>query len=185
MASATDLIRTSLLSFEMNFSFQLVTRLAILSRSSLKVLTLFLPSTIGKPKYFLNYVTIWALSILWIFSLTSIAMFGLKNKTVFCLFIPWPDACSYEPRMWSRWLQSDGMAGQNGRLSSANNKWEILIPFQQDIIPWMCCASIAFRSRAESPSKQNRNKYGDKGCPCFIPRDGEMKPRGSPLMSTK
>lgn len=129
MASTTDLIRTSLPAFKMNFSFQLVTHLAILSRSPLKVFTLFLPPTIDKPKYFLNCVTIWALSILRIFSLTSIAMFGLKNKAVFCLFIPLPDACSYEPRMWSRWLQSDGMAGQNSRLSSANSKWEILIPF--------------------------------------------------------
>ena len=37
----------------------------------------------------------------------------------------------------------------------------------------------------DRPSAHSRNKYGDSESPCLRPLDGEMKPRGSPLIRTE
>lgn len=99
IACAIDLMRTPLLAFEINFSFQPMILLANRSRRSLKVFTLFLPPTIGKPKYFPKSVIIWALNMRLISSLTCNPVLRLKNKYVFCLVIAWLEACLSFSRM--------------------------------------------------------------------------------------
>ena len=88
----------------------------------LKSIHLILSSHHRQTQVFLKLYHTLSIEHIRILSLTSITVFGLKNKFVFCWFIAWLDACSYVPMMWSRQLHSDGMAGKNNRLSSTNNK---------------------------------------------------------------
>ena len=122
------LISTSLLALEMNFSFHPVTHLAIFSWRSLKVLILFFTPTIGNPRYFSNFVTIWAFSMLRMFSLSVTSVLGLKNRAIFCRLIAWLDARSYVLSIWMRQLHSTRMARQNSKLSFVKSRWEILTP---------------------------------------------------------
>ena len=52
-------------------------------------------------------------------------------------------------------------------------------------MPLSECPSSAFLIMTDRPSAQSRNKYGDSESPCLRPLDGEMKPRGSPLIRTE
>ena len=116
------------------------------------------------------------------FRFTSSLVFLLKNKDVFCLFIAWPDAASYWPRISIRRWHSSTNASQNRKLSSANNKWDIHASFGQDNTPWISLFSTALPIIPDKPLAHNKNRYGDRGSPCFIPRDGWTKPLGSPFI---
>ena len=94
----------------------------------------------------------------------------------------WPDAFSYDSNISSKFRHSAVVASQNSRLSFANSRCESLTPPLQDTTPFKSWLSIALRMKEERPSAQNRNRYGDKGSPCLMPRDGVMKPLVSPLI---
>ena len=55
----------------------------------------------------------------------------------------------------------------------------------QDKIQCNCYDFTAFFIKEDRPSAHNRNRYGESGLPCFIPRDGVMYPFASPFMSTE
>ena len=182
IAWAIVLIKISLPALEINFSFHLMTLLVIRSYNSLKVFTFDFPCAFGRPRYFSQSFIILAPNICWMFYFTSSLVFLLKNKAVFCLFITWPDPASYWPRISIRHWHSSTDASQNRKLSSTNNRWDIHTPFGQDNTPRISLFSIALIIFPEKPSTHNKNRYGDRGSPYFIPRDGWTKPLGSPFI---
>ena len=121
----------------------------------------------------------------WISILTVCLVLRLKKMDVFFLLMAWPEAASYFPRRSSRCWLSSTVAWQKMKLSSANNRWDIHTPLVQNRMPCNCFLSTAFLIREERPSAHKRNRYGERGSPCFIPLDGVMYPFGSPLMSTE
>ena len=62
------------------------------------------------------------------------------------------------------------------RLQRPRTLYDHVTSFWQDMMPCVCCASMDLRRILESPSTQNRNKYGDSGSPYFIPCVGWIKP---------
>ena len=104
---------------------------------------------------------------------------------VFYLFIACPNAASYLSRISKRCRHSSIVAWQKMKLSSANNRWEMHTLFVHDRMPCNYCLSVAFLIRKKRYSTHNRKRYGERGSPCLIPRDGEVYPCGTPLMSTE
>ena len=99
IACSTLLIKISLPAFEINFSLHPITLLVIFSCKALNVFTLDFPLAIGNPRYFSQSSIILSPIIFRMFCFTSVLVFLLKNKNVFCLFIACPEAASYCSRM--------------------------------------------------------------------------------------
>lgn len=148
---------------EINFSFQPITQLDILLWTSLKVLTLDFPPTIGKPKYFSQSIKICAPNIPWIAFLFSCRVLQLKNKYVVCRFIAWLKASSCCAKIFSKIWYLVVLASLKMRLSSTKNKWDILTPPLQEVIPLIWCDLVAFRNRDDRPSTHYKNRYEEVG----------------------
>ena len=181
------LIKTSLLAFDMFFSFHPITLFNIHSWRSLKVLTFDLPPTIRSPKYFSQLVITCAPNKFWMSSLSLRLVLWLNNCVVLYLLMAWHEASSYQVRISSSWQHSPSFASQNNKLSSANRRWEIRTPPPplQEYTPVNWRVSATFLIKEDNPSTQRRKRYWDKGSPYLMPQARVMKHVGSPLISIK
>ena len=128
IAYATVLIRISLPTFEINFSFHPINLLVIFSCRSLKVFTLDFLLAIGNPRYFSQSSIILAPIIFRMFCFTSILVFLLKNKVVFCLFIACPQSASYCSKMANNRWHPSVVAWKKMKLLFANKRWDRRTP---------------------------------------------------------
>ena len=151
-------INTSLPTLEIVFSFHPITLFVIRSYKSLKVFTLDFPPTIGRPRYFSQFVITCASNKFWISSLTLGAVFLLKKIVVFRLLIACSDASSYYVRISRSCWHAPLLASQNNRLSSAKRRWEIQTPSRQLWMPFNLLVVIAFLIIEDSPSAQNKKR---------------------------
>ena len=158
IAWATVFINTSLPTLEIVFSFHPITLFVICSCRSLKVFTLDFPPTIGRPRYFSQFVITCAPNKFWISSLTFGVVFLLKKIVVFCLLIACLDASSYCVRISRSYWHSPLLASQNNRLSSVKRRWEIRTPSRQLWMPFNLLVVTAFVIIEDSPSAQNKKR---------------------------
>ena len=158
MACAIVLIKVSHPAFEINFSFHPITLFVFFSYKSLNVFTLDFPLAIGNPRYFSQSSIILAPIIFYMFCFTSIFVFLLKNKDVFCLFIACPKAASYCSRMANNHWHSSIVAWQKMKLSSANKMQDRRTPPLLDRIPYKWQAPSVSLIIADNPSTQNKNR---------------------------
>jgi hypothetical protein len=76
------------------------------------------------------------------------------------------------------------VASINTTLSSANKRCVIVGPSLPNLTPASCASACAWRSSAEKPSTQNKNRYGDSGSPWRKPLEGEKESEITPFNFT-
>ena len=159
------LIKTSLLAFDMFFSFHPITLFNIHSWRSLKVLTFDLPPTIRSPKYFSQLVITCAPNKFWMSSLSLRLVLWLNNCVVLYLLMAWHEASSYRVRISSSWQHSPSFASQNSKLSSANRRWEIRTPppLHKRIHPLIGGYLLLSWSKKITPQHKEGRDIGIKG----------------------
>lgn len=104
IAYTTAFSNTSRPAWERSSSFQLCNLAHIFSLMNLRLAFLFLPTRVGRPRYFLYCLTSYTSRRLVICPMVSVEVDLLKKRMVLDLFSCWPEAFSKLPKSsWILW----------------------------------------------------------------------------------
>ena len=179
IACTTALIRISLPTCESNFASHPCNFLQTFSFMKLKLAFFLLPAKDDNPRYFSYCLISSTPKACLMCSLVSFEVSLLKKMMVLFRLICWSEQLPYTSSISKILLHSYSVALQKRRLSSKKRRCVSLGLFLHKAYPLMSPWLVTWDIRPFNPSVHSKNKKGDSGSPCLMPRVGTIMPLGS------